>query len=134
MIVVDANIVSYHLLQAEPFAEEIRKVADVDPDWIGPLLLRSELLNVLTMYHRERGLSIEEAVRLGEQGERLLENSWMEVPIDRILSVVTESDLSAYDAQYVALARDVDRPLLTYDRPVLSAFPEIALTPKQFLQ
>ncbi|UZR30848.1 PIN domain-containing protein [Methylococcus mesophilus] len=53
MIVVDANILAYLYLPTAftPLAE---RLLEHEPDWRVPLLWRSELRNVLTLYLRRR--------------------------------------------------------------------------------
>lgn len=52
---------------------------------------------------------------------------------DLVLDVVANSTLTAYDAEFVALASALDAPLVTADRAVLKAFPRRALTMEHFL-
>jgi len=40
---------------------------------------------------------------------------------------------SAYDAEYVVLARGARVPLVTTDKELLEKFPETAITPEAFL-
>lgn len=133
MIVIDTNVVAYHLLRTEPFAGRIDRLVEQDPDWIAPFLLRSELRNLLAVYHRERTLSLQEAKTLIEQAEALFEHSLFEVTSEAILDFVARSSLSAYDCEYVALAHRVDAPLATYDGDILDCFPTVARTPSDIL-
>jgi predicted nucleic acid-binding protein len=129
MIVVDTNVVTYHLLRADPFAEEVARLAETDPDWVAPTLLQSELRNVLALQHRERGLSVREAKRLLRQAEALFENALFEVDAERVLDLVARSNLSAYDCEYLVLAQRLDTSLVTYDTAIRSSFPTIAHAP-----
>jgi len=129
MIVVDTNVVTYHLLRADPFAGEVSRLAETDPDWVAPTLLQSELRNVLALQHRERGLPIREAKRLLRQAEALFDNALFEVDAERVLDLVAQSDLSAYDCEYLVLARRLDTSLITYDTAIRNSFPTIAHTP-----
>jgi predicted nucleic acid-binding protein len=54
------------------------------------------------------------------------------VPAERIIKLVLASDCSAYDCEYVALAMDLDVPLVTTDKQILRAFPKIAVALEQF--
>ena len=48
-------------------------------------------------------------------------------PSDLVLDLVAASDCSAYDCEYVALARHLDVKLVTTDRKILQNFPETAI-------
>lgn len=53
---------------------------------------------------------------------------------DDVLDHAAERNLSAYDAQFVVAASDLDVPLVTSDRRMLAACADIALSPEQFLR
>jgi predicted nucleic acid-binding protein len=48
------------------------------------------------------------------------------------LGLAHDSGCSPYDCEYVALAQDLDTPLVTTDGPVLDAFPDTAVSPADF--
>jgi predicted nucleic acid-binding protein len=50
-----------------------------------------------------------------------------------VLDVVANSTLTAYDAEFVALAAALSVPLVTGDKAVLKAFPDRALSMEAFL-
>ena len=50
-----------------------------------------------------------------------------------VLDVVAGSLLTAYDAEFVALASALAVPLVTADKAVLKAFPDRALTMEAFV-
>ena len=58
----------------------------------------------------------------------------LETPPDaqRVLSLVLESSLSAYDCEFVSLAEEASIPLVTADRGTLSAFPNIAVSLNEY--
>ena len=47
------------------------------------------------------------------------------------LELAVREDISAYDAQYIVLARVLDTVCITQDRALLKKFPEVAWTMKQ---
>ena len=46
MIVVDTNLVAYLLLPT-PYTAQAEAVMEIDSDWVAPVLIHSELRNVL---------------------------------------------------------------------------------------
>jgi predicted nucleic acid-binding protein len=50
-----------------------------------------------------------------------------------VLELAISSGCSAYDAEFVALARDLGAPFVTMDKAVLAAFPDTAVAPARFL-
>jgi predicted nucleic acid-binding protein len=50
-----------------------------------------------------------------------------------VLAAATEGAIWSYDAEYVALARQLSARLVTTDDAVLNAFPSVAVTPEEFL-
>jgi predicted nucleic acid-binding protein len=49
------------------------------------------------------------------------------------LDLAISSKCSAYDAEFVVLARDLRVPLVTTDKELLAKFPDIAVAPEMFL-
>jgi predicted nucleic acid-binding protein len=132
MIVVDTNTIAY-LLTPGKETEDARAVLWKDPDWRVPVLWRSEFRNVLAIMMRQKGLALEDAMRLMEKAEKMLGNAEYRVPSAQVLALTKESGCSACDCEFVALARDLGAPLVTSDKAVLRAFPDIALAPEAFL-
>jgi predicted nucleic acid-binding protein len=131
MIVVDTNVIAYLWLQGSQtrYAEDLLKK---DPDWIAPLLWRSEFRNVLAGYFRNKDISINLALQLMQEAESHMNGREFSVPSAEILSLVEKSSCSAYDCEFVALAKDLGIPLVTTDRKILSSFPSVAVNLKKF--
>jgi len=51
---------------------------------------------------------------------------------DDVLDIAAERGLSAYDAQFIAVAIRLEVPLVTADRRVLNACPDLAVPPARF--
>jgi predicted nucleic acid-binding protein len=51
-----------------------------------------------------------------------------------VLHLAKESGCSAYDCEFVSLAMDLGIPLVTADRQVLRAFPNVAMTAELFVK
>jgi predicted nucleic acid-binding protein len=111
MIVVDTDVVAYLLLH--------------DPDWAAPALWRSELRNVLSGYLRRGQLDRKQVLALQGQAEALLREREVPVNSAEVFRLVEASDCSAYDCEFVAAALALQTRLITSDRQLLRAFPEI---------
>ena len=132
MIVVDSNIIAYLYLPSELSAQAEQLLAK-QPQWAAPTLWRSELRNVLALYIRKELLSFEQAYAIQTEAEALLADSEYEVPSLDVLRLVESSDCSAYDCEFVALAKRMDSKLVTADKKILKEFPAIAMTLAQAL-
>ena len=125
MIAVDANVIlALHLPGEDTSAA--KSLLQIDPDWIVPVLWRSEVRNALATYVRRGGLTLDEALRIQAEAEDLMGGSEYDVDSDTVLRLARNSGCSAYDCEYVALARRLGCRLVTRDSRVLSAFPDIA--------
>jgi predicted nucleic acid-binding protein len=125
MIVVDSNILAYLYLPGE-FTEAAEALLESDPDWAAPVLWRSEFRNILAGYVRRSSLSFDQALAIQEEAESLLAGAEYEVDSRSVMMLVKDSDCSAYDCEFVALARQLGTSLVTMDSKLLRAFPQIA--------
>ena len=132
MIVVDSNVIAYCWLNG-PMTGLAQRLRVKDPDWQVPVLWRSEMRSILAGYLRAGSLSAAQARRVMRQIEEALDGCEHLVPSDAVFKVVEATRLSAYDAEFVALAEELSVPLVTEDRAVRQAFPESALSMDGFL-
>ena len=122
MIVVDSNVVAYLYLPGE-FTGAAEALLGSDPEWAAPVLWRSEFRSIVTGYLRRGSLTFEQALALQAEAEDLLAGHEYEVDSASVLQIVRDSDCSAYDCEFVALAVKLDTRLVTMDRKLLKAFP-----------
>ena len=123
MIVVDSNVLAYLYLPGEhsAFAESL---LEHDPEWAAPLLWRSEFRNILTGYLRRGALTFEKTCAIQREAESLLAGSEFEVDSLSVFELVRDSDCSAYDCEFIALAARLQTKLVTMDKKLLRAFPK----------
>ena len=126
MIVVDTNVIAYLHLPGE-YTSAAQALLEQDPEWAAPPLWRSEFRNLLAGYMRRQTISFEQAASVMKEAESLLEGSEFEVDSTNVLELVRNSDCSAYDCEFIALARKLGLKLVTMDRKLLRAFPEHAV-------
>ena len=123
MIVVDTNVLAYLLLPYE-FSPKADALYKRDPDWAVPIFWRSEFRNLLTGYLRRKTLTFDEVVKVQAEAETLLAGNEHEVDSRRVLELVRDSDCTAYDCEFVAIAMLLDVKLVTMDKKLLKAFPK----------
>ena len=125
MIVVDTNVLAYLYLPGQ-YTARAEALMQREPEWAAPVLWRSEFRNILASYMRRRVLSFEQARELQAEAEDLMAGAEFEVDSPRVLELARDSDCSAYDCEFVALAMKLGTRLHTMDRKLLRAFPEHA--------
>lgn len=132
MIVADVNLLAC-LLLGGPDTELAQQVLERDPTWATPVLWRSEFRSILAAYMRQRDLELHDAWQAHELAEGLLGAHEYSLGGERVLQLVAASPCSAYDCEYVALAQELQVQLVTSDRQVLRHFPQVAVSPKNFI-
>ena len=132
MIVVDANVVARLVLpgQETALAEAVHRR---DPDWVAPSLLYSEIRNVLVTMIRRRELREDQAIRAAERAVQVLKGDQVPVATHDVVDLAVRSGCTAYDCEYVAVAKELDATLVTSDRQILAAFPGTAVSPEAFV-
>ena len=127
MIVVDTNIIVYLYLPTE-FTAQAESLLANEPEWVAPNLWRSEFRNVLALYLRKKLLTFDEAYALQVEAEDLLNHSEYDLASYDVLTLANNSQCSAYDCEFVALAKQLNIQLVTMDKQVLRQFPGVAVS------
>ncbi|MGB6364946.1 MAG: type II toxin-antitoxin system VapC family toxin [Thermoanaerobaculia bacterium] len=125
MIVADTNLVCYLLIEGERTAAA-RSVWQRDSQWILPPLWRSEFLNVLALAVRSSILTIDQANRTWHHAAGLFKGCEYDPEGEAVLRTAVRTGLSAYDAQFVVVAEELSVTLVTGDREIARACPDIA--------
>jgi predicted nucleic acid-binding protein len=122
VIVVDTNVLAYLYLPGDHTAA-VEALFEKDPEWAAPILWRSEFRNILAGYTRRQSLTFDQACSLQSEAESLLAGAEFEVDSRAVLELVRDSDCSAYDCEFIALAIKLHTKLVTADKKLLRAFP-----------
>ena len=131
MIVVDTNVIAYLMIEGEK-TEIAQQTFRQDSDWVMPVLWRHEFLNVLATFVRHGGAEINEAIDIWQKSERLFTSGERDIDMPHALRLACQYNISAYDAQFVALAMELSVPYVTGDQQILKVFPSIALSMQEF--
>ena len=133
MIVVDTNIIAY-MTFSTPYSPIVSALYQKDPVWEAPLLWKSEFLNVLALHYRKGLVPYHEGLNALDFAERLIGSREHRVPAKAVIDAVVDSTCSSYDCEFIVLAKRLETRLVTYDKNIISQFPDIALTAEAFLE
>jgi predicted nucleic acid-binding protein len=95
-------------------------------------LWQHEYLKILATYAKQGGLPVKTAQRLWREGVRLLAAATRPADVSLSLELAVEHGVSAYDAQFIALAISLGVRCITEDRRLLRAFPDVAVSMAAF--
>jgi predicted nucleic acid-binding protein len=130
-VVVDTNVVAYFLLGTKGSVDEARACLDSMSQPIAPAHWEAELTNVVWMAVRSGVLSPEEGpVRLSLARRLGIESVTTATLCQGALLRSVTSGIAVYDTLFVELAAQSRCPLVTFDKAVIKAFPEIAIRPR----
>jgi predicted nucleic acid-binding protein len=133
MIVADTNTIAYLYLPTEQ-TEDVVSLLHKDPHWVAPLLWRSEFRNVLALYVRKNIIDMQTAIAMQSQAERQLADYEYTVNSMDVLALATETGCSAYDCEFVSLAKSLNLKLVTNDKKLVRTFPGIAMSPADYVR
>lgn len=129
MIVADTNVIAYLFISGDQ-SDQARKLVKIDPDWIAPVLWKSEFRNVLALYMRKGFLSYENSILLLNEVEYFMKEHEFDVNSSDVMKLVSTSNCSAYDCEYVALAQSLNLKLYTSDKKLIKEFPDTVVSLK----
>ena len=121
MIIVDTNILIYLYIEGE-YTSKVESLLSIDCNWVAPLLWRSEFRNVLALYMRKKIVSFQQALSIIEQAENLMMENEYQPSSEIVLNLINSSNCSAYDCEFVSLAKQLNVPLITEDKKILTEF------------
>lgn len=129
--VVDTNVVAYLLLGTAPFADEARQCFELVATPLAPAHWDAEVTNVVWMATRAGVLAPSDApARLGLARRLGIESVATATLCQGALLRSIDSGVAVYDTLFVELAFRAACPLVTFDKAVLKAFPELACRPR----
>jgi len=132
MIIVDANLIGALFVQSDQSSLATR-IFEKDPDWYAPLLWQSEVRSLLTSYFRHNLLTLDKATQIIGEAHALMMEHERFVSSNLVLELVSTSKCTSYDCEYVALAKEMNLTLVTFDKEIVGQFTGIAVSPRDFV-
>ena len=130
-VVVDTNVVAYFLLGTAGFVDEAKACFHAVSNPIAPAHWEAELTNVVWMAVRSGILPPEAGpVRLSLARRLGVESVPTATLCQGALLRSVASGIAVCDTLFVELATRTGCPLLTFDKAVIKAFPDIAIRPR----
>ena len=131
MIICDTNVLAYLFLKGT-YSKQAKALLQTDPAWLAPPLWRSEFRNILATYMRQGHLTSQDALLIMHEAESFMEGNEIPVNSEEVIALTSSSKCSAYDCEFVALAKRYDLKLFTSDKQILTEFPDRACDLKNF--
>ncbi|MGO8989513.1 MAG: type II toxin-antitoxin system VapC family toxin [bacterium] len=133
MIVVDSNIVAARNLTSS-LTSKAKQVEEKDPVWIVPVLWRYEFQNILASAIESKQIKPEQALDIWEKVSKILVENECEPSASKVIDLVAQHGITAYDGQFVAVALEMGISCLTADRELQEKFPGVAISMDEFLK
>lgn len=127
MLVVDANVIAYLVIDGDQTAQA-RALYERDPDWKVPALWRYELSSALATLVKAEMLTLESACTVLSDTMALVCPMEADPHPGDALHAADRFRISAYDAQYVALAGALGVRCVTCDRKLMKAAPQLTVS------
>ena len=128
-VVVDTNVL-IELFLPSSNAEAVAFWWIADADWRLPRLWVCEFRHIHLKYLRAGLLDLDQALlHLRDAEERFLPQT-SNIGSADALQLAHAHGCSSYDAEFVLLAKQLECPLLTFDRKLLELFPDVAVKPE----
>ena len=133
MIVVDANLVAFYLIEGKR-TTEANALREKDGEWLVPVFWSVEFQSVLWKYVRFNGMPMGKALELLDEALTMFSANEVTPPPDVVLRDAINWGITVYDAQYASLAKQFGIRCVTEDVPVQKACPAVAVSLDAFLK
>jgi predicted nucleic acid-binding protein len=124
MLLVDTNVVAYLLIDGDHTgaAQQLRRR---DPDWRSEAFLLVEFTNVLASSIANRRMTFGLAEDFLGKALTLFDGKLRSMPPASVLASAVRHGVSAYDARFLALAEAIGLPVVTEDKKLRAAAPDL---------
>jgi predicted nucleic acid-binding protein len=124
MVAIDTNVLAYLFLSGAhtPYA---RALLEQDPDWHSEAFMMFEMANVLATTMRVRGMSLPDATTVLVNAQVVIEPGLHVANHAQVLELAAKKKLTAYDARFLVVARELGVRLVTEDAKLRRAAPQL---------
>lgn len=133
MIVVDTCVISYLVNESE-FTPSAQKLFEYNPYWIYPPTWQDEYSNIVSKIAKEIKQPIDDAIKNFEFVVSQMSNNEKFVNRSKAIALSIKHGISAYDAQFVALAIDYNTILVTEDKELIRKCPQYAMSMQTYIR
>ena len=133
MIVVDSNIIAARNLTSA-LTSKAKQVEEKDSVWVVPVLWRYEFQNIMATAIKAKQIKSEQALNIWEKVSNILAENECEPSVSKVINLVAQYEITAYDGQFIAVALEMGIPCVTEDRKLQEKFPGIAISMDEFLR
>lgn len=132
-VIIDTMVMVYALLDIEPFGIESRVALSRLEEFIAPASIEAELLNVFWKWGTHSAAQEDMS-----DSFQVVMNAWTElIPLNLLwkdaLHLAFAEKHSTYDTLFIIAARMKKTKVLTYDKRLLSLFPDDTITVSDFI-
>jgi len=124
MIAVDSNILAYLLIDGAR-TSEARLLLERDPDWHSDAFALVELTNILATTIRVGQIDVSRATTALVEAQAVIDAGLHAVAHAEALTLANRFGVSAYDARYLGVALALGVPLVSEDRRLRTAAPNL---------
>jgi predicted nucleic acid-binding protein len=132
MIVVDTNVLASRNLTSVP-RQQAEQVEKIDPLWIVPTLWRYEFQNILVKAVWAKQITSQAASDTWSRLRSSMADNEHDPPGQRVIELSERHRITAYDANFIALAMELDTVCVTEDGELQEKFPLVAVGMSDFI-
>jgi predicted nucleic acid-binding protein len=113
--IVDSNILTARSLTSS-LISGAKQVEEKGPVWIVPVVRGYEFQNILATAIKAKQIQPEQALDIWENVSKILMENKCEPSASKVIDLVAQYGITAYDRQFIAAALEMRIPFVTEDR------------------
>jgi predicted nucleic acid-binding protein len=133
VIVVDSNVVAARNMEHE-MSSLAARVERLDPIWVVPPLWRYEFQNILAKAMWGGRMTVEMAAATWWRVMDAMSGNEQEPSAQRVIELSARHRITGYDANFMALALELNVRCVTEDGELQKKFPAVAVSMENFVK